>query len=132
MAEKGTILVVDNESDQLEMMQEVLRRIGFDARTTDDPQQALKMVENHAFNLIFIDLIMSEIEGTELCEQIKRIRPDVCIYAYSGHTHLYDPERLARSGFDGAIGKPATIEEIKTALNRAASMQPTAGFSIIY
>ncbi len=37
MAEKGTILVVDNESDQLEMMKEVLGRIGFDARTTDNP-----------------------------------------------------------------------------------------------
>ena len=60
MAEKGTILVVDNESDQLDMMREILGRIGFDARTTDNPQQALKMVEKHAFSLVIIDLIMSD------------------------------------------------------------------------
>ncbi len=130
MAEKGTILVVDNESDQLEMMKEVLGRIGFDARTTDNPQQALEMVANHAFNLIFIDLIMSEIDGTDLCEQIKQVRSDVCVYAFSGHAHLYSPERLERAGFDGAIGKPATMEEIKAALSRAMSRamerQPTS------
>ncbi len=126
MAEKGTILVVDNESDQLEMMQEVLGRIGFDAKTTDNPQQALEMVENQTFSLIFIDLIMSELDGTDLCEQIKQVRPDVCIYAFSGHAHLYSPERLSRAGFDGAIGKPATMEEIKAALNHALSRRMDA------
>ena len=125
MAEKETILVVDNESDQLEMMQEILGRVGFDARTTDNPQRALEMVENHAFSLIFVDLIMFEIDGTDLCEQIKQIRPDACVYAYSGHAHLYSPERLERAGFDGAISKPATMEEIKAALNRAMDNQPT-------
>jgi CheY-like chemotaxis protein len=126
MAEKGCILVVDNESDELEMMQEVLERIGFDAKTTDNPQQALEMVENHAFNLIFIDLIMSEIDGTDLCEQIKQVRPDACVYAFSGHAHLYSSERLEQAGFDGAIGKPATRAEIKAALSRAIDTQPTS------
>jgi CheY-like chemotaxis protein len=75
MSAKGTILVVDNESDQLDMMKRSSMRIGYDARTTDSPQQALEMVENQAFSLIIIDLIMPEIDGTELCEQIKQVRP---------------------------------------------------------
>ena len=123
MAEKGTILVVDNESDQLEIMKEVLIRIGFDARTTDNPKHALEMVEKQAFNLIFIDLIMPDIDGTELCEQIKQVRPAVSVYAFSGHAHLYSPERLARAGFDGTISKPATMQEIRAALNRAMDAQ---------
>ena len=123
MDEKATILVVDNESDQLQMMKEVLGRIGFEATTTDNPQEALEMVVNHPFSLIFIDLIMSEIDGTDLCEQIKQVRPDTCVYAFSGHAHLFSPERLERAGFDGAIGKPATMEEIKAALSRAMDTQ---------
>ena len=126
MAEKGTILVVDNESDQLEMMREIIMRIGFDVRTTDNPQQALKMVENHPFRLIFVDLIMPEIDGTDLCEQIKQVRPDVCVYAYSGHAHLYNPERLERAGFDGAITKPATMRELNAALSRSGDNQATS------
>ena len=126
MAEKGTILVVDNESDQLDMMKEILGRIGFDAKTTDNPQQALEMVEKQAFSLVIIDLIMPEIDGTELCEQIKQVRPAVCVYAFSGHAHLYSPERLERAGFDGTISKPATMEEIKAALSRAMGAQPVS------
>ena len=125
MAEKGTILVVDNETDQLEMMKEILGRIGFDARITDNPQHALEMVEKQVFSLVFIDLIMSEIDGTELCEQIKQMRPNLRVYAFSGHAHLYSPERLEQAGFDGAIGKPATMEEITAALNRAINSQPS-------
>ncbi len=116
MTEKGTILVVDNESDQLEMIKEILKRLGFEARTTEDPQQALEMVRNHVFNLVFIDLIMPDLDGTELCEQIKRLQPNVFVYAYSGHAHLYRPEQLQRAGFDGTIGKPATMDEIDAAI----------------
>lgn len=126
MVEKGTILVIDNESDQLEMMREILGRIGFDARTTDDPQRALEMVKQDTFSLVFIDLIMPDIDGTELCEQIKRLRPALNVYAYSGHAHLYSSERLARAGFDGTINKPATMDELKAALNRSLKLQPTS------
>ena len=116
MPRKSTILVVDNESDQLNMMKEILERLGFDATTTENPQRALAMVAKHAFSLVIIDLIMPEIDGTELCEQIKQIRPGVSVYAFSGHAHLYNPDQLERAGFDGTINKPATIEEIKAAL----------------
>jgi len=119
MAAKGTILVVDNEVDQLEMMKGILERIGYAARITDSPRQALEMVKAKAFDLVFIDLIMPEVDGTDLCEQIKRIRPETGIYAYSGHAHLYGPDRLERVGFAGTINKPATMQEIKKALGQA-------------
>lgn len=119
MAAKGTILVVDNEVDQLEMMKGILERIGYEARTTENPQQALEMVRAQAFDLVFLDLIMPEVDGTDLCEQIKRMQPETAIFAYSGHAHLYSPDRLARVGFAGTINKPATMQEIQQALGGA-------------
>lgn len=116
MPAKKTILVVDNETDQLNMMQEILQRIGYRAKMADNPQDALKLAEGEAFNAVFIDLIMPEIEGTELCEQIKAIRPTVPVIAFSGHAHLYSAEQMERAGFDGSICKPATIDEIKAVL----------------
>jgi len=119
MAAKGKILVVDNEADQLEMIREILQRMGYEVQTTDSPRMAVEMVRTVAFRLIFIDLIMPEIDGTELCEQIKRVCPAVAVYAYSGHAHLYSSEQLKRVGFQGTITKPATISEIKTAIGQA-------------
>ena len=119
MEPPDTILVVDNEFDQLEMMKDILARIGFNALTTDDPRQAVEWVRKQNVGMVLIDLIMPDLDGTELCEQIKRLRPDIRIYAYSGHVHLYPPERLHRAGFDGTINKPATMEEIKSVLSRS-------------
>jgi len=119
MTAKGKILVVDNERDQLEMIREILQRMGYEVETTDSPRIAVERVRKVAFRLVFIDLIMHEIDGTELCEQIKRVRPTVAVYAYSGHAHLYSSERLRRSGFKGTITKPATINEIKAAIGQA-------------
>jgi DNA-binding NtrC family response regulator len=124
MAAKGTILVVDNESDQLMMMKEILRRIGYRAKTAENPHDALKMIAEEAFSMVFIDLIMPDIDGTELCEQIKEMRPSVRVYAFSGHTHLYRPDQLERAGFDGSLNKPATIEEISAFLADAGKHKP--------
>jgi DNA-binding NtrC family response regulator len=124
MAAKGNILVVDNESDQLMMMKEILRRIGYRAKTAENPHDALKMIAEEAFSMVFIDLIMPDIDGTELCEQIKEMRPSVRVYAFSGHTHLYRPDQLERAGFDGSLNKPATIEEISAFLADAGKHKP--------
>ena len=119
MNETRSVLVVDNEPDQLAMMKEILERIGCTVETTDNPYEALQWVARETFDLMVIDLIMPEIDGTELCERIKRIRPGLCVFAYSGHGHLYDHDRLRRAGFDGTINKPATISEIAAALARS-------------
>ena len=124
MAAKATILVVDNESDQLMMMKEILRRIGYSAKTAETPRDALRMIEEEAFSAVFIDLIMPDIDGTELCEQIKEIRPASRVFAFSGHTHLYSPDQLKRAGFDGSINKPATMEELSAFLADAGEHDP--------
>ena len=124
MPAKGTILIVDNETDQLIIMREMMQRIGYRAKIADNSQDALNLAESVTFSAVIIDLIMPEIDGTELCEQIKGLQPAVPVIAFSGHAHLYRPEQLERAGFDGSIRKPATIEEIKSAL--AASGVATA------
>jgi CheY-like chemotaxis protein len=124
MTANDSILVVDNEIDHLEIMKATLGRMGFDAWATDSPSQALDWVTAHPFRLAIIDLIMPDVDGTELCEQIKRIRPSVSVFAFSGHVHLYGRRRLKRIGFDGTIAKPATMEEVKAAVDRVMDGQP--------
>lgn len=127
MAEPRRILVVDNEPDQLAMMREILERVGCRVDTTDSPHEALRMVARETFDLLVVDLIMPEIDGTDLCERIKRIRPELCVFAFSGHGHLYDHHRLKRAGFDGRINKPATLQEIGTALAAVKAKPPESG-----
>ena len=78
------ILVVDNEEDQLDMMGSLLDRMGYQVVLAQDTDTALKLIKKDRFALVITDLIMPGKDGMELCEQIKRIRPAVSVYAFSG------------------------------------------------
>jgi two-component system, OmpR family, lantibiotic biosynthesis response regulator NisR/SpaR len=118
MAANRTILVIDNEADQLAIMDSILNRMGHAVTTADSPQAALDAVQRQAFDLILLDLIMPDVDGTELCEEIRQLQPDCRIFAFSGHVQLYDPQQLVRAGFDGSIRKPASFEEINAVLEQ--------------
>ena len=85
------------------------------------------MVINKDYPLIFIDLIMNEIDGTELCERIKQIRPKTLIYAMSGHLHLFPSDRLSRAGFDGTLQKPFTMDQLNEVLSGAMDLPTSDG-----
>jgi hypothetical protein len=120
---KGTILVVDNESDQLEMMKEILMRIGFDVKTTDNPQQALKMVENHAFRLILlISSCLRSMERT-FANRSSRFGRRFAFTPIPAMRTFIAPSGWRGPGFDGAIGKPATMRELNAALSRTGDNQ---------
>jgi CheY-like chemotaxis protein len=124
MVEKK-VLVVDNERDHLELMKQILEKIGYHVVLAEDAQNAIAMVSSQQIPVVITDLIMPDMEGTELCETIKRIRAATIVLAYSGHIRLFDPVRLERAGFKACIAKPISIEQVKRVVGEAfASLGP--------
>lgn len=116
------VLVVDNEKDHLDVMRQILENLGYDVLVAENAQTALALVENHDIPVVITDLIMPDMEGTELCETIKRLGPDTIVFAYSGHARLYDAEKLERSGFEGCISKPVIIEQVAQIVGSAFAL----------
>lgn len=113
------ILVVDNEEDQRRLMSAILTEFGYSVKTVSSAEAALKAINSENYQLIITDLIMPGMDGTELCERIKSIRPDVKVYAISGHIELYDDNKLERLGFDGIIQKPVSMNTLKETIESA-------------
>ena len=113
------ILVVDNEEDQRRLMSAILTEFGYNVKTVSSAEAALKGMNSENYQLIITDLIMPGMDGTELCERIKSIRPDVKVYAISGHIELYDDNKLERLGFDGIIQKPVSMNTLKETIESA-------------
>ena len=107
------ILFVDNEEDQRVIIQKLLTRLGYDIEVEESPWEALRRVENERFDLVITDLIMPDMDGTELCERIRRANPDTMVYAFSGYFDLFEPEKIKRAGFDGHIDKPLQINDLE-------------------
>ena len=66
------ILVVEDEADIAELVRYHLERAGFRVRVAQNGEDALREVETEPPALIVLDLMLPDIEGTEVCRRIRR------------------------------------------------------------
>jgi CheY-like chemotaxis protein len=55
-------------------------------------------------------------DGVEFCQKIRETDNKTIVIALSGHTDLYDADKLKEVGFDNHLTKPFKIEAIKEAI----------------
>jgi len=67
------IMVVDNDIMMLEFMSDFLKKKGHDVLTANDGLTALEKVEAYSPDIMFIDLVMPNIDGEKLCRIIRKI-----------------------------------------------------------
>jgi len=113
------LLVVDDDKEYLKTLKKILIKMEYAAEVAVGSKEALKILEKEKFPLIITDLDMPDLDGVELCKQIKEIDPKSIVYALSGYITEYDTENLEKSGFDGYLSKPAKIEVLKQAIEGA-------------
>ena len=113
------ILFVDDEESQRKLMQRILARMGYDAELAKNAKEALAILKKEEFPLIITDLRMPEMDGIELCKQIREVNSNSFIYALSGYLAEFELERLEEFGFDGHLSKPVKIEVLKCAIQGA-------------
>jgi DNA-binding NtrC family response regulator len=75
MTTKTKVLCIDDELNVLKACKRLLHRAGFDVTTTDDPEEAKKLVQAESFAVVISDQRMPIVEGTELLEQIHELSP---------------------------------------------------------
>lgn len=66
------ILVVDDEPDALELVAFNLKQAGLEVVTADDGAAALKRAREVVPDLILLDLMLPEVDGLEVCKQLRR------------------------------------------------------------
>ncbi len=110
------ILVVDDEDFHRELMQKLLSRLGYEVSVAESAEEAFSLLKREKFPVIITDLIMLEMDGVEFCQMIRETDTKTVVIALSGHSDLYDSERLKEAGFDNHLTKPFKIEVISQAI----------------
>ena len=113
------ILFVDDEETLRDTIEEMLMILGYDVELAKDAKEALEIAQKEYFPLIITDLMMPEIDGTQLCKQIREINETAVIYAISGFLTEVDSDQLKSVGFDGHLCKPVKIDVLKHAIEGA-------------
>ena len=113
---ENKILVVDDEDYHRELMQKLLSKLGYEVESVESAEDAFSSLEKQKFPVIITDLIMLEMDGVEFCRKIRETDNKTVVIALTGHTELYDADRLKEVGFDNHLTKPFKIEVLKQAI----------------
>ncbi|MBU2560329.1 response regulator [archaeon] len=66
------IVCVDDDPDIIYVLEHILSRYGCEVIGVTDPKQCLEIVKREMPDLIFLDVMMPDVSGWELCKQIKK------------------------------------------------------------
>jgi two-component system phosphate regulon response regulator PhoB len=69
---KSKVLIVDDEQDVTELLEFNLRSAGYDVVSAEDGPTALKKAREALPDLIVLDVMLPEMDGTEVCKQLRR------------------------------------------------------------
>ena len=69
---QGTILVVDDNEMNRDMLARRLARRGYTVAVAEDGQQALQMIEAQPFDLVLLDIMMPGISGLEVLKRLRQ------------------------------------------------------------
>lgn len=113
------ILIVDDEETVGIGMSEMLRDAGYEARYVTSGKEAVEEIKHSRYSLIFMDMVMSGMNGLETYRQIRKFNHDARVVLFTGY--FKDADRAIYEGvregmIDLSIRKPFFAEEIiKTA-----------------
>ena len=113
------ILVIDDDSYVLDVLQKILQRAGYDVRATCRAREAMTLYKKEPADLLITDILMPEQEGLETIMEFRRDVPDLKIIAISGggSAGSLDYLRTAKLfGADRILAKPFASEEMLEAV----------------
>ena len=119
MTKPKKILIVDDEPSVAKTVRFILEAEGFETRTVFNGEDCLKQVEEEAFDLVLLDIMMPKMNGWQVFEKLQESHPKLkvaflTVIKYSNTVK----EKLEKDGLAGHITKPFDnnhlVESVKT------------------
>src|SRR2546427_2419771 len=121
MARK-TILVVEDEKPQSDILQEILTDAGYDVTSASSGEAAMKFAKERRFDLALTDLKMTGMDGIELLQHLLSLDSSIIVILLTAHGSIESAKEALRSGAFDYLEKPydkaALMETINRALDR--------------
>jgi len=114
------MLVVDDERTLLESCASVLRMEGFDVTACGRGQEALTLVRRGVFDILLLDLNMTQVSGMELLGAALEARPDVLAIIMTGDPSVASSVEALRAGAWDYLPKPFAAGHLQILVGRAA------------
>ena len=105
------VLCVDDDEDSRAMLVTLLKLASVEAKAVGSAAQALSMIQAEDFDLYLLDGRLPEIDGFDLCRQLRAVDSHIPILFFSGAASADDREKGIAAGADAYVTKP-DIDEL--------------------
>jgi CheY-like chemotaxis protein/HPt (histidine-containing phosphotransfer) domain-containing protein len=115
------LLLADDNPINQKVSLSVLHKLGYRADIANNGLEVLKALEQKAYDILFLDVQMPEMDGLEAARQICQRWPTEkrpCIIAMTGNALMGDREKCLSAGMDDYISKPVRVGDLQSALQR--------------
>ncbi len=113
-AASGTILVIDDDSDFLDMTTEILQSNNFCVIPALGPAMAIELFRKHQtdIELVVLDMVMPEMSGDEVFRVLRQMKSDIKVLVCSGYSKDGRAGQILSEGAIGFLQKPFDSENL--------------------
>jgi two-component system cell cycle response regulator len=113
-----TILCVDDDTEMIGLLREVVSQLGHTSVTAVDGIDALEKLGEHQVDIVITDISMPRMNGIDLTKRIKTDLEDVDVVVVTGYMDEYKYTDVIEIGASDFISKPFNINELEAKINR--------------
>jgi len=108
------VLIVDDDKDVVVSMKVILQSKGYEVLEAYSGDEGLNVFKKYSPDVVFLDLMMERIDsGLTVCAQMRQLNLNTKIYMLSAvGDEAASTIDIMKSGFDGALSKPISPEEL--------------------
>ncbi len=118
------ILIVDDETDIVELLELTLARMGMEVRSAMTVNDAKHMLELHHFDLCLTDMRLPDGEGLELVQHIVNSSADLPVAVITAHGTTENAVAALKNGAFDYLAKPVSLQQLRALVKSALNLPP--------
>ncbi len=121
------ILIADDNAINQKVAERILQQLGYQPEVADNGREVLGAIEQQPFDLVFMDVMMPEMDGLEATRQIrkrqmsgeqKNFESRIIICAMTAHAMAGDREKCLAAGMDDYLSKPVRPKDVRDMIEK--------------
>jgi DNA-binding NtrC family response regulator len=123
MNQRASILIVDDEEVVRRSHLRSLAETGCHTETAEGGLAAIRVMEQHPFDVILLDLRMPDLDGMDVLKTIKERWPESEVVVITGYPTIETAKEAVRLGAQNYIAKPVGPDDVIKAANEAMTQK---------
>ena len=110
MSSLGKVLIIDDEASLRQTLTRILQKIGCETMTAVDGREALEMLAEQRFDLVYLDIHLPELDGLQILKEIRQQNPRLPVILLTGYGSMQSAVEALRLGASDYLLKPVDPE----------------------